>query len=74
MNPPIGFLMTVDQALEFYKRCEERKAVSYEERMLILEEMQKERRVFPQTEEQLAKRMKGKRVLKVKTKEAPNGL
>lgn len=61
-----GFLMTLDQALEFYKRCEELKADTKEKRLDVLIQMSKEHRAFPQTAEQLKKRIEGKNVLRVK--------
>ena len=64
-----GFLTTLEQAEEFFNRCLKKEAITLEERLAILKEMQKERRVFEQTEEQLKKRMEGKNVLKIKKNE-----
>ncbi len=66
-----NFLLTVDQAIEFYKRCAEAKAETLEERLVIMKQMTEERRAFIQTTEQLEKRLKGKKVLQIK-KGLPN--
>lgn len=63
-----GYLTTVDQAEEFFRRCMENKAETLEERLEILRQMEIEHRVFPQTEEQIKKRIKGKKVLRVVNK------
>ncbi len=60
-----GYLLTLDQTEEFFKRCIEQNAHTFQERLAIMKEMAKERRAFFQTAEQLTKRMKGKRVLKI---------
>lgn len=61
-----GYLTTVDQAEEFFRRCGEKKAETLEERLEILRQMGIEHRVFHQTEEQIKKRIKGKKVALVK--------
>lgn len=61
-----GFLTTLEQAEEFFKRCLDKEAVTLPERLAILEQMQKERRVFAQSEKQLEARLNGKNVLRVK--------
>ena len=60
-----GYLLTLDQALEFYTRCHKAKAETEVERLAIMEQMLKERRAFFQTEEQLKQRFKGKKVLRI---------
>jgi hypothetical protein len=60
------FLTTAKEAEEFFRRCIEQKAETEEARMKIIAEMVKERRMFPQTKEQVLKRMTGKRVLHVR--------
>lgn len=67
----MNFLTTVDQAFEFYKRCQEQGAETLEERIKIAEQMARERLVFKQTDAQLLKRLKGKKVLEVKSQCKP---
>lgn len=61
-----GFITTLEQAEEFFRRCQEQQANTIEKRLEILNQMAKERLVFHQTEEQLNKRMNKKKVLVIK--------
>lgn len=63
-----GFLMTVAQLEEFYKRCEKNGATTLEEKTKVLEQMAYERAVFFQSSEQIEKRFAGKKVLRIKNK------
>lgn len=63
-----GYLTTLDQAEEFFRRCSELKEDTLENRMAILKAMALERRAFHQSEEQIKKRVKNKKVLVVKEK------
>lgn len=63
---PDGFITTAEFAEEFFRRCIEKEAVTMEERLKIMNDMKAERKVFPQTKEQIAKRVNGKNVLVVK--------
>lgn len=63
-----AFLMTLAQAEEFYRRCMEEKAETLEQRLEVMKKMIEERRAFPQTEEQVNKRLQGKKVLYVRNK------
>lgn len=62
------FLTSPAQAEEFFRRCMEQKAETLEERLAVMEQMVKERRCFVQNEEQIKKRIKGKRVLRINAK------
>ncbi len=69
-----GFLLTVAQAEEFFNRCKTRNANTLAEKLAVMNELVKERQAFFQTEEQIDKRLKGKKVLKVKIKRPDNGI
>jgi hypothetical protein len=64
----MNFLLTLDTAEEFWGRCLKRNACTYEERIVIMEEMMAERKAFKQTDEQIRKRLTGKKVLRIKCK------
>lgn len=60
-----GFRLDVDTAEEFFRRCEARKAISKEERTVILEELVKELRAIKLNDKDLKNTLRGKRVLKI---------
>lgn len=62
------FLTTAAQAYEFYERCEKANANTEEERLKIMADMVRERKMFKQTPEQVKKRIQGKKVLRVRRK------
>lgn len=62
----VGYLMTVAGMEEFFKRVAKLSKDTPEARIEILKQMQTERKVFFQNEEQVRKRLKGKKVLQIK--------
>jgi len=71
----IAWEMTVDTALEFYKRCVERNAETEEERMEILAELAKEGKMTSVTsskntkEEYIREKAKHFKILKITKKD-----
>lgn len=74
----IAWTMTADVAMEFFKRCHERKAESEKERMVILAELAKEGQMTGVTvskkskDEYIAEKAKHFKVLKVEKKRETN--
>lgn len=66
MKPTAGFLMNADTAYEFFLRCEKRNALSHEDRMKVLKELQQEFRTVALNEEDLTRQVKGKKILRIK--------
>ena len=64
----MNFMLTVDTLEEFFKRVSLLKEDTIDARLQILEDMKKERLAFAQTDEQVIKRLKGKKVTHVRRK------
>jgi hypothetical protein len=65
-----GFRMNLDTVEEFFKRCETRMAKTEKERLAILRELVKELRVVKLNETDLKRQLRGKKVLKITSKES----
>lgn len=66
-----GFLMTAAIAEKFFQRCLERKAVTTEDRLKIMNELIYEENIKILNEKGLKKIVKGKKVLVVKNQKRP---
>ena len=64
----MNYLSTAAEMEEFFLRVMDLKEDTRENRIKILEDMVRERKAFHQTDEQIIKRIKGKKVLHVKAK------
>lgn len=58
--------------MEFYRRCEKRKAVTKAERVAVLRELVQELRAIKLNEKDLESQIRGKNVLKITSKEPHN--
>jgi hypothetical protein len=66
-----GYLINLETMEEYFNRCEERKAVTREEREAILVELVKELRAIKLNDKDMKNQLRGKRVLKIESKEEP---
>ena len=66
MNELVGFMMTLEVAEDFYRRCIARNAHSEAERMVILNEIVNELMAIKLTKQDLKRQLKGKKILHVK--------
>jgi hypothetical protein len=69
MKEPIGYRMTLDDTIEFYQRCIDRKATTRDAKMAILKELQTELRAIALNEKDLENQLRNKKVLKIKGEE-----
>jgi hypothetical protein len=65
-----GYRMNLDTAEEFFTRCEARKAITREERVAVLEELKKELRAVKLNDKDMKNQLRGKKVLKIESKES----
>lgn len=61
-----GFLMTLEVAEKFYKRCAEKEAVTLEERLKIMHELIHEENIRIMNEKQLKEELIDKKALVIK--------
>lgn len=61
-----GFQMSLDDAMEFYRRCHEMGLVSEESRLALMSQMIHEKDIKVLTKERLSAILKGKKVLRIK--------
>jgi len=64
--------MNLETAEEFFRRCLARKATTEQERLVILKELQQELRVIKLNERDLQNQLRGKKVLRIKSKPPHN--
>ena len=65
-----AFEMSLDTAMEFYRRCHEMGLKSIESRMALMKQMIHEKDIKVLTEQRLSDRLKGKKVLRIRKESA----
>lgn len=68
-----GFMMSLDDAEEFFKRCAEAKANTHAERMAIMNQLLHERNIKILNQDRIKKVLTTKKALYIHTKRGDNG-